>query len=98
MALACDRECWIQCYQRAMITASQLFLRHYSDQEEIGVLGDCFTLTEKPVFSGGGDTCQRTCYNTRLNKIQLINPRESQFEYSLLVGLWHWKNIALGFF
>lgn len=67
-------------------------------RKKLGSLGIALLLTEKPVFSGDGDTCQRTCYNTRLNKIQLINPRESQFEYSLLVGLWHWKNIALGFF
>lgn len=85
-------------HQRCMITAPSLFLRHCSDQQETGSVGIALLLTAKPVFSGDRGTCHKTCYNTGFNKIHLINPRESQFEFSLLVGLWHWKNIVFGFF
>jgi len=85
-------------HQSCVITALSLFLRHCSDQQEMGSLGIALPLTVKPVFSRDGGTCHKTCSNTGFNKIHLINPREGQFEFSLLVGLWHWKNIVLGFF
>lgn len=64
----------------------------------MGSLGIDLLLTVKPVFSVDGATCRKICYNIGFNKIHLINPREGQFEFSLLVGLWHWKKYCIWLF